>query len=63
MITIEKLQQIHDEQRAILEARLRESNETTIIDGNIVLSGEYYKKQTRIALKNCGIINPSSLEE
>ena len=63
MITIEKLQQIQDEQRPILEARLKELNNTTIKDGTIVLSGDYYKKQIRIALKNCGIINPSSIEE
>ena len=63
MITIEKLQEIHDKHRPILEARLKEENKTTIKDGQIVLSGDYYKKQVRIALKNCGIIDPGSIEE
>jgi len=63
LITIEKLQQIRDEHKPILEARLREANNTTIKDGVLALNGDYYKKQTRIALKNCGIVDPNSIED
>ena len=63
MITVERLKQLKSEYREILDARLKEANNTTIKDENIVLKGDYYKKQTRIALKNCGIINPSSIED
>jgi NADH:ubiquinone oxidoreductase subunit F (NADH-binding) len=63
LITVERLKQLKSEYREILDARLKEANNTTIKDENIVLKGDYYKKQTRIALKNCGIINPSSIED
>ncbi len=63
MITIEKLQQIKNYHRPFLDERIEESLKTTIKDGNIALSGPYYKNQTRIALKNCGIIDPSSIED
>ena len=35
-----------------------------IIDGeDIRLKGDFYENQTRLVLRNCGIINPSSIEE
>ena len=35
-----------------------------IIDGeDIKLSGKYYEKQMRLALRNYGIINPESIDE
>ncbi len=64
MLTLERLQQIKNEHRPVLEARLKEAGNVDIReDGSIVLNGDYYKKQVRIALKNCGIINPGSIED
>lgn len=64
MITFEKLQQIKDKQRPILEERLVEEGKASINDdGSIVLKGDYFNKQVRIALKNCGIIDPYNIEE
>ncbi|MPW24534.1 4Fe-4S dicluster domain-containing protein [Alkalibaculum sp. M08DMB] len=51
------------EQRAILEERLLKEDKIEIKDGFIVLKGDYYKEQIRIALKNCGIIDPGNIEE
>ena len=64
MITIEELKRIKEEQRPILEKRLIEQGNVNINeDGSIVLNGDYYKKQVRIALKNCGIIDPNNIKE
>jgi NADH:ubiquinone oxidoreductase subunit F (NADH-binding)/NAD-dependent dihydropyrimidine dehydrogenase PreA subunit len=63
LVTIDKLQQIKNYHRPFLEERLAKSVNTTIKDGNIALSYLYYQKQTRIALKNCGIINPGNIED
>ena len=64
MIPFEKLQQIKDKQRPILEAKLRKEGNVNINDdGTIVLNGDYYKRQVRIALKNCGIIDPNNIED
>ncbi|WFA10457.1 NADH-ubiquinone oxidoreductase-F iron-sulfur binding region domain-containing protein [Tissierella sp. Yu-01] len=63
-MTVENLKQIKERQRPILEARLKEKDDTVINDdGTIVLKGDYYKKQVRIALKNCGIIDPYNIED
>lgn len=64
MLTLERLQQMNKEHRPILEARIKEAGNADINeDGSIVLNGDYYKKQVRIALKNCGIINPLMIED
>lgn len=64
MLTLERLNQIKKEHRPVLEARLKEAGNVDIReDGSIVLNGDYYKKQVRIALKNCGIINPGKIED
>ena len=64
MITVEKLKKIKKEQRPLLEKRLREIGNVDIKeDGSIVLNGDYYKKQLRIALKNCEIIDPNNIKE
>lgn len=64
MLTLDNLKQIRMDHRPNLEARLtKEGNVIIKEDGSIVLNGDYYKKQVRIALKNCGIINPESIEE
>jgi NADH:ubiquinone oxidoreductase subunit F (NADH-binding) len=64
LITVERLREIKEKQRPILEARLKEKDIATINeDGSIVLKGEYYERQVRIALKNCGIIDPYNIED
>ncbi len=41
-----------------------DSDEKYIIkDGKVFLSGDFYKKQTRVALKNHEIVNPESIDE
>ena len=63
MMTLEKLQEIKQENRPKLESRLAQEDKTEIRDGSIVLKGNYYKKQVRIALRNCEIIRPEHIEE
>ena len=48
----------------LLLDRLSKDPDKYIIDGdNIRLKGEYYEKQTRIALKNYDIVDPESIED
>ncbi len=63
MMTIENLKEIKEKARPILEERLEQEGKTEVRDGNIVLKGDYYKKQVRIALRNCEIIRPESIDE
>ncbi len=63
MMTLEKLKDLRDENKVKLEARLKEEGKTEVRDGNIVLKGDYYKNQVRIALRNCEIIKPESIDE
>ena len=32
-------------------------------DGNFKLKGKFYENQTRLVLKNCGIIDPNNIDE
>lgn len=63
MLTIERLHKIKEEQRPVLEERLKDTVNVRVKDSTLALDDEYFKKQTRIALKNCGIINPNSIED
>ena len=63
MMTLDKLQEIKQENRGELESRLAQEDKTEVRDGKIVLKGDYYKKQVRIALRNCEIIRPEHIEE
>lgn len=63
MMNIEKLNYIKKNTKEKLLKRLEEEGKTEIRDGNIVLKGDYYKKQVRIALRNCEIIKPGDIEE
>lgn len=63
MLTIERLHKIKEEQRPLLEERLKDTVNVKVKDATLALDDEYFKKQTRIALKNCGIINPNSIED
>lgn len=63
MINIEMLEKIKNEQRPLLEERLLKEDKVIIKGEEIVLKGAYYEKQYRIALKNCGIINPRDIRD
>lgn len=63
MIKIENLEEIKNQTRPILEKRLSEDGNYIIEENEIKLKGEFYEKQVRIALKNCGIIDPKNIEE
>lgn len=64
MMTLEKLREIKEKTRPLLEERLKKEDKTEIReDGSIVLKGDYYKKQLRVALRNCEIIKPDSIDE
>lgn len=57
-----RLENIKKDGFAKLISRL--DSENYYIDGeDIRLKGEFYQKQTRLVLRNCGIIDPGSIEE
>lgn len=59
----DKLDKIKEEAKKELFDRLS-SNGNYLIEGDTIkLIGDFYKNQTRISLKNYGIINPESIEE
>ena len=63
MISLEALKKYKEEHRPILEERLK-AEDNFVFDGDyITLKGDYYAKQTRIALKNCGIIDPKNIKD
>ena len=55
IMNMERLDGIKTKSKEELLKRLEEEGDTEVRDGNIVLKGEYYKKQVRIALRNCEI--------
>ena len=55
--------QIREEAYPKLLARLHKDDQYIVEDHQITLSGDFYQKQQRIALKNYDIINPESIEE
>lgn len=59
----EKLDQIRQEAKKELFDRLEKDDKYLIEGDTIKLNGDFYKNQTRISLKNYGIINPESIEE
>lgn len=63
MMTLEQLKEIKVKAKKSLDTRLADEGKTEIRNGDIVLKGDYYKKQVRIALRNCEIINPDDIEE
>ncbi|MBC8590983.1 NADH-ubiquinone oxidoreductase-F iron-sulfur binding region domain-containing protein [Wansuia hejianensis] len=63
MISLEILEDIKGKVRPELENRLRKEDKYIIDGDEIGLKDEYYQKQTRIALKNCDIIDPKNIEE
>ena len=63
MIAIGMLEEIKDRNRKALENRLTEKGGYIIDEEGIKLDGDYFKRQVRIALKNCDVIDPTSIEE
>lgn len=63
MITMEKLKEIQNNTRPKLVDRLEKSENYLIMDDEIRLKGDIYENQIRIALKNCDVINPNSIDE
>ncbi len=60
---IEQLNEIKNSEYSVLYNRLS-NDEKYIVDGdNIRLRGDFYEKQTRLALKNYDIIDPFRIEE
>lgn len=59
---MKRLKEIKKDAREKLESRL-DVNDFIIEKDEIKHRGDLYEKQTRIALKNCGIIDPNNIEE
>lgn len=58
-----KLQEIREHHLPLLMDRLEKTEGIDTSGDYPVLSGEFFKKQKRIALKNFNVINPESIEE
>ncbi len=63
MITKEKLFEIKERTKPSLVEKLLEEDRVEFRGEDLVLKGEYYKKQVRIALKNCDILDPTNIDE
>ncbi len=66
MVTVEDVEEIVSEH--LLKGRIvkRLLYQETVVDENNIKSlneVDFYKKQQRIALKNCGVINPEAIDE
>ena len=65
MVKVEDIEEIVSEH--LLKGRIVKRllyNETVTEDGIVSLSETaFYKKQTRVALRNCGVINPENIDE
>ena len=63
-VDIRMLDSIKEENYPLLIERLKQEPDKYIIDENgIRLKGEFFEKQTRIALKNIGIVDEHSVKE
>ena len=62
-MTREELDLLRESMRGDLDSLLAERSDLVKKDGEYVLAGEFYEKQTRIALRNFNIIDPESLDE
>ncbi|MDO5096655.1 MAG: NADH-ubiquinone oxidoreductase-F iron-sulfur binding region domain-containing protein [Peptostreptococcaceae bacterium] len=64
MISYDELRTLREKSHAELAARHQNSDEVGIRkDGTFYLKGDYFEKQFRIALRNCGIIDPYRIED
>ena len=63
MMTNEKLIEIKQKVKPAMIEKLLGEDRVEYRGEDIVLKGDYFKKQVRIALKNCDIIEPTNIEE
>lgn len=64
MLSFAQLKELQESSYAELAERVRGEEHIGIReDGSFYLKGEYYEKQLRIALRNCGIIDPGNINE
>jgi len=59
----DRLLNIRDEKKPEIVEKLIRDDVVEIRGERVVLKGDYYKNQLRIALRNCDIINPFDIEE
>ena len=57
------LKNIKEKGFAKLISRIKDDDSYEINGENIRLRGDFYEKQVRLVLRNCGIINPADIEE
>ncbi len=66
-IKVEDVKEIVDEHivkgRIVNRLLLREHNADTALQVKALSDTNFYKKQTRVALRNCGVINPEEIDE
>ena len=60
-LTREELDLLREDMRGELDSLLAERSDLTKKDGEYILAGDFYEKQTRLALRNFNIIDPESL--
>ena len=63
MMTKERLIEIKEKVKPAMVEKLLNENRVEYRGDDLVLKGDYFKKQVRIALKNCDIIEPTNIEE
>ena len=63
MMTLERMDKIIERLKPAIIEKLLEADKVIIKGEDVVLKGEFYEKQLRIALKNCDIIDPTNVEE
>ena len=57
------LNKIKERGLARLISRIKDDDSFDINGEDIRLRGDFYEKQVRLVLRNCGIINPADIEE
>lgn len=64
MLNFSELKSLQKTSYEELKNRISKQNDIGIHeDGSFYLKGDYYEKQLRIALRNCGIIDPGNINE
>lgn len=64
MLTYNSLRQLRDTANLELKNKLAQREDVGIKeDGSFYLTDPYFAKQTRVALRNCGIIDPLAIDE
>lgn len=63
MLNIKSLQDLKVQAKSKLDSRLKGNKDVEKTENGYKLSGDYYKKQLRIAMENCDIIDPENIDE